>query len=93
MQVNGCPVPCHAALSHIGYETDDGSRDDHRVETDEASLEKMGSTHLSPTVIIGIANDKARKDKKEVNSQITMIEALVERTGSKCFKHMIPHDQ
>ena len=52
--------------------TDKRSHNYHRMQTNQSAFKEILQRHSIPTVIIGIANDKTRKNEKEVNSQIAM---------------------
>ena len=68
------------------------------MQADEAAFEEVAQrqpllSRSRPAVVIGIADDKARKHEEEVHGQMAMIEDIngaAFRKG-KTFEHMIPH--
>ena len=58
------------------------------MQTYESPFEKLAHTHTPPTVVIGVADDEARKDKKEIDRQIAVIDTLVEVTRSKSLEEV-----
>ena len=68
------------------------------MQADKAAFEEVAQrqpllSRSRPAVVIGIADDKARKHEEEVHGQMAMIEDIngaAFRKG-KTFEHMIPH--
>jgi len=69
------------------------SKDYHWVQADKSSFGEIPYRHTVPTVIIGIANDEARKHKEKVNSKIAMIDGLIGGRVKIGFKQMMCHDK
>ena len=58
------------------------------MQTYESPFEKLPHTHTPPTVIIGVADDKARKYEEEIDGQITVIDTLVEVARGERFEEV-----
>jgi hypothetical protein len=71
------------------------------MQTNEATLEEAAQSERFameeevglPSVVIGITDNKTRKHKKEVNSQVTMIESVDSSTSGKgkALEYVIPY--
>ena len=55
---------------------DDRPHDDHRMQADEPPLEEIFERHAVPAVVVGIADDEARKHEEEIDGQIAVVENL-----------------
>ena len=44
------------------------------MQTDETTLEKAACGHLSPTIIVCIADYESRQDKEKVHCNVTMVQ-------------------
>lgn len=49
----------------------------HGLKSYEATLEEVPNSHFIPAVVIGIANHKTRKEEKEVDGEVTVVDDLV----------------
>ncbi|GAB3887218.1 hypothetical protein GCM10028825_17840 [Spirosoma agri] len=58
------------------------------MQANESTFDEFVCRHRLPSVVIGIANNEARQDKEEINSQITVIDFLVYMTGCVGFKYV-----
>ena len=58
------------------------------MQTYESPLEELPHTHTPPTVVIGVADDKARKYEEEIDGQIAVIDTLVEVARGKGFEEV-----
>lgn len=47
------------------------------MKAHKAALAEVPCGHLSPAVVIGIANDKAGKEEKEVYGKIAVVDVLL----------------
>ena len=54
----------------------EGTADDHRMKANETTLEEGPCCHSVPTVVVGIADDKAGENEEEVNGQITVVQRM-----------------
>ena len=63
------------------------------MQTNQSALEEAPGAHLVPTVIVGIADDKARKCKEEIDRPIPVVDGLVWRHTKISLKEMKTHDQ
>ena len=72
-----CAVPGYGSLKDEHYESYQGTHHYHRMQADEAALEEFSQRQcLSPTVIIGVADDETGKNEEEVNRQIAVVDLL-----------------
>ena len=63
----------------------------------ETTFEETADAHLSPTVIIGITDDKTREDEEKVNSYVSVVKrayysvscAVCNLGKRESFKNMI----
>lgn len=76
---------------------DESAHDHHRVEAYESPAEKLWHCErLSPSAVIGIADDKAREEEKEVDSKVAVVDEINDRLVAGkliAFKYVIPHHQ
>ena len=67
------------------------------MKTNETATEEASQgERLAPAVIIGIANDKTRKDEKEIHGKVAMVDIVnygLVACKLEALKHMIPHDE
>ena len=61
------------------------------MQTYQASLKEIFYGHSVPAVIIGISYYKTGKNKKEIHSQITMIQNLMDRARRISFKLVVSY--
>ena len=62
--------------------------DNQRMESHQAPFEESHDGHLVPAVVVGVSDDKAGKDKKEIHRQIAMVHNLGRRTFRIRFKQV-----
>ena len=78
----GCGgIPPFKTYEGKSHKAKHGTHDEHRVEADEAALEKLPHGHLSPSIVVGIADDKTREDEEEVYGDVGMIERSDDATA------------
>ena len=58
------------------------------MKTHQTTFKKAPCSHAVPTVIVSISDHEARKNKKEIDCQITMIDNLSAYKGNISFKAM-----
>ena len=81
-------IPGHTSLQQETHGTDEGTCNNHRMQAYETTLEKVSYCEsLLPTAVIGITDDKTRKDKEEIHGKIT----VWDRRPVKALKHMIQY--
>ena len=56
----------------------------HWLQTYHASCEEAANGELTPTVIVGVADNKARKDKEEINRSVSVV-----KCGDESIAHTI----
>jgi len=64
----------------------------HRMQADQTALEEIAVGHASPAVVVGIADDEARKDKEEIDGQIAVVDDLVGMARGMRLEKMKSHD-
>ena len=88
----GSAVPFFTALNYEGEGAQHKSHHNHGVQTDKPAFEKIFDGHFLPTVVVGITNHESGKNKEKVDSQVAMIEPLVERAGSESLEYVVKND-
>ena len=66
------------------------------MQADKPAFEKVFQRQApAPTVVVGIPDDESRQDKKEVDSQVSVIDTFDKGSPGKgiAFEHVVPHDQ
>ena len=64
------------------------------METDQTPFKEIFQRKaLAPSVVVGIADNKPREDKKEIYGQIPMVDTLDKRPSGKglALKYVIPY--
>jgi len=51
------------------------------LKADEAAFEETFQCHFTPAVVVGVADDKAGEKKKEIHSQVAVVDDLSEIGG------------
>ena len=73
------------------------SQHHHRVKTYQTTTEETAHCkRFAPTVVVGIANDKAREQEEEVDGKIAVVDKVDEGLVAcklKTFEYMIPYDE
>ena len=62
------------------------------MQTDQTALEEIAVGHASPAVVVGIADDEARKDEEEIDGQIAVVDDLVGMARGMRLEKMKGHD-
>ena len=90
-------VPLHRALQQIEYHTQHSSHYNHRVESNQSTLEEVAQTHaFAQAVVVSIADDETGQDEEEVYGQITVVDDGNEGTSGgkgQTFEDVVEHDQ
>ena len=70
------------ALSKIiQQEPHNRAHNKHRVQSDKSSLEESPYCHFVPSVVVCVSNYESGKHKEEIDSQISMVDDLISRSG------------
>ena len=77
-------------IEHDG--ADDHRHDDHRMQANQPALEEFGGRHRLPAVVVGIADDEAGQDEKEIHRQVAMVDDLDKPAGRVGLEQVEGHD-
>jgi hypothetical protein len=62
------------------------------MQANKTTLEELPRSHLTPTVVVGVADNETRKNKEEIDSKIAVVDFLVEVARSESLKDMKPYN-
>ena len=87
-------IPLHTPLNQEGYGSQYRPHNHHRMETDQTPFKEIFQRKaLAPAVVVGIADNKPRENKKEIYGQIPMVDTLNKCSSGKgiALKYVIPY--
>ena len=66
---------------------------DHRLEPNQSPQIEVPLRHALPAVVVGISDDEARQNEKEVDGEIAVVYYLVAWAGGICLEEMENNDE
>lgn len=85
-------VPHRTSLEIKHDRPNHSPHDDHRVKAYDPAFDEILHGHRFPAVVVSIANDKTGQNKEEIDSQITVVDLLIQMTRRIGFEYMKPYD-